>query len=69
MKKINSAKILSSKKLVINNFNDSALSKETMTKSTSKNMFGTTTMSGFNATNKSFGETNPLNDKLEKEMS
>lgn len=39
-----------------------------MTKTTSKNMFGSTTMSGFNQTNKSFGETNPLNDKIEKEM-
>ncbi len=32
-------------------------------------MFGNTTMSGFNATNKSFGETNPLTEKIEKEMS
>jgi len=50
------------------NFLISAGSKETGNKTTSKNMFGSTNMSGFNVTNKSFGETNPLNDKIEKEM-
>lgn len=39
-----------------------------MTKTTSKNIFGSTNMSGFNETNKSFGETNPLSEKIEKEM-
>jgi len=31
-------------------------------------MFGSTTMSGFDQTRQSFGETNPLQDKIEKEM-
>lgn len=40
-----------------------------MIKTSSKNMFGQTTVSGFNApTHKSFDNDDPLNDKIDKEM-
>jgi hypothetical protein len=40
-----------------------------MLKTNSKNMFGATTVSGFNKqTHNSFDDNNPLNDKIDKEM-
>ena len=40
-----------------------------MIKTTSKNMFGVTSISGFNnQTHKSFDNDDPLNDKIDKEM-